>query len=127
MATFGPPIAVLAILFGMAIESGMLGATEGEEIREWRASLGAYLTMSAVAWLLIFGASLYSPILMAAAGLKVSASLGTGWLLTSVSGVLAGASSKTRGGQGGTPEFLLQFAPLFLSPAYLFWCRCWPV
>jgi hypothetical protein len=111
LATFGPPVAILAILFSMAIESGMLGMIEEEEIREWRASLGAYLMMSAISWASIFLASLYGPLLLAAAGPKAAASLGTGWLATSISGVLAGSSSKTRGGKGGILEFFLQFVP----------------
>ena len=111
MTAFGPPVAIVAILLSTAIESGLLGAAEEEEIREWRASLGAFLMFGAVAWAGIFGISFYGPLLIATAGPLVSTVLGTGWLATSISGVLAGGSEKTRGGRGGAWEYLAMFAP----------------
>jgi hypothetical protein len=111
MATFGPPAAILAIALSTAIESGLLGALEEEEIREWRASLGAYLLRVAAAWAIIFGISLYGPLLIAAVGPLRSAALGTGWLATSITGVLAGRGAKTRGGRDNAWEYLALFAP----------------
>jgi Patatin-like phospholipase len=109
--SFGPPVAVLAILLSVAIESGLLGAMEEEEVREWRASLGAYLMIIAVAWAMLFGISLCGPFVMVAAGPRIGAALSTGWLASSIAGAIAGGSAKTSGGHEGVWEFLVQFAP----------------
>ena len=111
MATFGPPMVILAFLFSTATESGLLGTLEEEETREWRASLGADFLRLALIWAVIFGISLFGPLLIGAAGPLVSAALGAGWLGTSISGVLLGGSAKTRGGREGIWEYLVLFTP----------------
>ena len=72
---------------------------------------GAYLLLCALGWTLAFGISLYGPLLIAAVGAGITALLGSGWLVTSIAGVLAGRSDKTRNGQGGVFEYVARFGP----------------
>jgi hypothetical protein len=111
MMTFGPPLVVLAFLLISSLESGLLGADQEEGMREWRASLGAYLLFCTLGWTLAFGISLYGPLLIAAAGPITTAFLGIGWLAVSISGVLAGHSAKTRNSRGNTLDCVARFAP----------------
>ena len=42
MMSFGPALVMIAIGRGSAIEVGLIGGYGEEDVREWRASLGAY-------------------------------------------------------------------------------------
>ena len=94
-ATFGVPLVMLAIGVGSALEVGLVGGYDEEDMREWRASLGARFLMIAVAWTLIFGLSLYGPLVIWLTNKTMAALLATGWITTSALGALAGRSSKT--------------------------------
>lgn len=94
---FGPPAFILAFSLFLMLCIGMLGNCFAEEKREWWARVGGYLVNFMVAWLLVSGLAFY-----ASQGLDKLASLpwlnrllSVGWVVSTVSGVLAGKSCAT--------------------------------
>jgi len=64
MMLFGPALVLLAVGVGSAIEVGLIGVDRDEGMRQWRASLGAYLLRIGTLWTLIFGMSIYGPLIL---------------------------------------------------------------
>ena len=113
MMTFGPLLVLIAMGAGSAIEVGLIGDYGEEDMREWRASLGAYLLMIGLAWTSFSAVSIYGPLLIWRAPTWISAAAGVGWVFTSAMGALAGRSARTdgRGGSHGPLEYVALIAP----------------
>jgi hypothetical protein len=97
MMSFGPLLVFAAISAGSAIEVGLIGHYGDEDMREWRASVGAYLLIIGTLWASFSALSIYGPLLIWKAGDIVAAAAGATWLVTSISGALAGRSARTDG------------------------------
>jgi hypothetical protein len=105
----GPACVLLTIVCGIAFAVGMLRDDLPEELREWWGSLAAQLLMIAVAWVAIHLIALYAIAFVLWAGPWLQGALGSGWVLTVASGVLAGSSNRT-GGLRSKPFFLDRLA-----------------
>jgi Patatin-like phospholipase len=118
VATLGPPLALLVIVVAFLAEVAVLGGTIGEAEREWWARLSAWLLMAAVAWSTLFGCILFVPALLITINDRyVNTGIVAGWITTTVGGLLAGRSRRTKDGSG-TPglEWLGLIAPhVFLA------------
>jgi hypothetical protein len=100
--TFGPPLVLLVFALGVIIQIGLMGADLPDPAREWLGRLRAWMMIFSVAWLVFGLTSIYGPLWIAALGAwsaKASVGLGTGWIVSTISGVLAGKSDKS-GGKG---------------------------
>jgi hypothetical protein len=95
MASLGPPLVVGIILVTVILAVGLLGTVLGEDEREWWGSLGGWLLILTLAWVLVVGLSLFGPLLIMAVPAGVRALLGSGWVATALGGVLAGKSART--------------------------------
>jgi len=122
---FAPPLACLAIMAGVSLLVGLMGADYPDGAREWLASVGSNLAMISAVWSIFFGIAVFGPwavskLLVQYSG-AASAALTT-WALTTLGGVLAGRSSSTNGStqQGNLfSRFLLQIAPTLFVVGYL--------
>jgi hypothetical protein len=99
MTTFGPPLLLLTVVLGLSLATGLLRNHLQEDMREWLASLCARLLLTAVLWAVINLIALYGTALFLWAGPWVQTALASGWLLTVVTGVLAGGSMRTGANQ----------------------------
>src|SRR5262249_58574651 len=112
LATFGPPVAVLAFVLGAIVHVGVLGRQLDEGAREWYASLCGWLMIYAAAWAAVFAVSFFSVPFLIWVGPWVKAALAAGWVGTAAAGVLAGRSPQTgAGGRTGLREILALVAP----------------
>jgi hypothetical protein len=114
LATFGPPLAILLVGICTSLEIGLLGRVLEEDEREWWAKFGGLLLLFAVGWAVLFLIVLYIPWLVELAGSDVlRSSLAVGWLVSSVSGAVAGRSASTGFVIGTAKKLLTRVAPWF--------------
>jgi len=101
-ATLGPPSALIIFLLAVTLQVGVVGITEPDAWREWRASMGAWVLIYALVWTGIFAISFYGPLgwHLLVNWTTTKATLISGWLASTVAAVLAGKSSKTDGSRG---------------------------
>jgi hypothetical protein len=101
IATFGPPLAVLAFIIAAYSEVGLLGRFLREDEREWWARVTAFLMIHAGTWFVVFGSAIYVPYLVQslsdAIGPMVTPAAVVGWLATAAGGAFAGRSATTGG------------------------------
>ena len=97
--SFGPPLLMILWLNGVALHLGLIGLGFQDFSREWLSRLGAFFAISALAWATLYGLFIFGP--YGAALLhnwsKTLTSATLVWIVTTVSGVLAGNSAKTSG------------------------------
>jgi hypothetical protein len=105
-----PPLVLLIIMLSIILAVGLLGAVAEEDEREWWASLCGWLSMYAVAWIVIVGISLFGPLLVMKLPGWGRAVLGMSWLGTVLSTLRAGESAKTGRGTTSRPLELLALA-----------------
>ncbi len=117
MMTFGPLLVLVSMGAGSAIEVGLIGDYGDEDMREWRASLGAYLLMIGLAWTVFAGLSLYGPFLLWKAQPVVASAAGAGWALISSLGALAGRSARTDGEKGHRNP--LEYVAIIAPPVFV--------
>jgi hypothetical protein len=94
----GPPAVIAIYLLAVVVHIGVSGRGFSEHVREWWGRLGGLMLASALGWLALTGAPVFAPFLVLWFG-QVMAGLGLAWIVSTVSGVIAGASSLT-----GKPE-----------------------
>ena len=99
MMTFGPALVMVAIGAGSAIEVGLIGGYGQEDMREWRASMVAYLMTIGTFWAVLCVLSIYGPPFLWWAGRRVAWAAGAGLVVTSVFGRTGGPERKDRRGQ----------------------------
>jgi hypothetical protein len=99
---WGPPAVVYAFSLAIVTLIGILGRQSTEGSREWWSRLGAWLGIYGAAWLVICVASVYGPYFVQMV-FDWKYSLGTGWIGTTIAGLLAGNSDST-GGKGSTSK-----------------------
>jgi hypothetical protein len=118
LTTLGPPLVLGTICVALFLAIAILHRQLGEELREWWSSMCARLVILALIWLSVTGVALYGTVLVIQAEPWLQLALGSGWLLTTVAGVLGGKSSATGNGSGQNRlvEWLAYLAPhLFLA------------
>jgi hypothetical protein len=97
---WGPPLIAMGWLTGTAIHVGLIGANYEDFAREWLARVGAFLNMVSLAWTLLFTLAVFGPYWISLLALhfgKTAAGLGSGWIITTIVGVLTGKSDRTNG------------------------------
>ena len=95
MMSFGPALVMVAIGAGSAIEVGLIGGYGQEDMREWRASLGAYLMIIGTFWAALCVLSVYGPLFLWRARGWAAWAVGVGLVVISVLGAMAGRSERT--------------------------------
>ena len=125
---WGPSMVLFAFSLAIVLLMGLLGRASPEDRREWWSRLGAWLCIYGVGWLLICVPAIYAPLWLGNLvdlGHSLTVTAGTGWLLTTAGGLLAGKSAKTSGEERQdkwtTPlEILARTAPfLFIAGVLL--------
>ena len=116
MMSFGPMVVIVAVGAGSAIEVGLIGKYGEEDMREWRASLGAYLLMIGCLWTGFSLLAVYGPLLLAITswGAPLAGSI---WVFISAFGALAGGSAKTNGVK--TSRSRLEYVAVIAPPVFI--------
>ena len=98
---FGVPAVIVTLLLAATLYVGLMGRDLGTEEREWWARLMAWAGIYSVTYTGLFAISLIGPALLIAAeeGAQTwfNEALASGWILTTLGGLLAGDSSSTGG------------------------------
>jgi hypothetical protein len=99
---WGPPILVVAFLLIGTLHIGLLKLIIGPEEQEWWGRLGGLLMLGVLAWVAIFGLSIFAPWVAEAEShwVKTKIGLALGWIATTIFGLLSGKSGHTSGGAG---------------------------
>ena len=127
IVTVGTPLMGLAMVGGVMLLVGLMGADYPDAAREWTAAIGARFAMIIGAWAVMFGLVIYGPWAVASI-FKWAESAGAvavlTWIATTLGGVLAGRSPKTDAGGGGTGskralELLVNVAPTVFLIGYV--------
>ncbi|HEV7518376.1 MAG TPA: patatin-like phospholipase family protein [Thermoanaerobaculia bacterium] len=112
----GPPLVVIGATLMAVLHLGLIGRSLADWIREWWARLGgSLLTASLFFWVPLLVIILYGPFLEAKAGPWLETFLASGWLLSTLGGILAGKSQRT-----GGPEDDRRLDWMARSAAYVF-------
>ncbi len=106
----GPPLILLALLLAGVVHVGLAGRSFSDDRREWISRVGGWLMVWMVVCLVIAGIALLSP--FALNSIWTQSTLGIGWVVTTLFGVLGGKSGAT--GAPNKPsklDAMLKFAP----------------
>ena len=117
MMCIGPLLVMIAIGAGSAIEVGLIGDYGEEDMREWRASLWAYLLLIGVLWMGFSLLSVYGPLLVWMVGTVVASLAGVGWAAISGLGASAGRSSQTDGVK--STRNLMEYVAAIAPPVFI--------
>jgi hypothetical protein len=111
-AVLGAPLVVAVFSLLVVVHIGLMGRLLLEDQREWWSRLGALLLGAMLIWLGIFGFAVLGPSLLIWTDRYVMALLSSGWVITTIGGVLAGKSANT-GGENPKPwlDLLARYAP----------------
>jgi len=114
-ASFGMSLIVLVFALVAVIHVGLAGRGFNEEAREWWSRVGAYLLIANTIIAALFAVALYSPLLIQLADRIwdwLNLTLGSGWLLTSIGGLLAAKNAtNAKNGAPGWRKILMAVAP----------------
>ncbi len=110
--TLGAPL-VLVWLYALAVlHTGMMGTRLTDGQREWLSRLGAWLMIVGLGWLAFFGVALFGPLLYELLGDYMRLALTSGWLLTTLGGILASrGSAHGQGAASSLRKILILLAP----------------
>jgi peptidoglycan hydrolase-like protein with peptidoglycan-binding domain len=105
VVTVGPPLIVLVFSATVALHIGLMGRDFPEAKREWWSRLGGWLLIAVVVWIVWFGIAIIGPLILRSQLVSdwVKWSLTSGWLVSTIAGVIAGKSSGT--GKPGTASW----------------------
>ena len=116
--TLGPPLVLLILALGMVLLIGLMGHDIPDSSREWLGRLRAWTMIYGAVWLLFTGISIYGPYVLYWAGSTAALSLGGVWSATSIGGLFAGKSGKTKGVTvEGQPDFKRAFLEILSTVA----------
>jgi hypothetical protein len=126
MIAWGPPLVVLALMVGVTLLIGLMGADFPDSTREWLSRFGALLSTCCAAWMALFAIGVFGPkwfAELAMASSKVAGGLFGGWVATTAAGLVAGRSSKTDGEDPRQSNIVLEWigkiAPTVFLVGYL--------
>ncbi len=109
--SLAPFLLLLVFSLTVVIHLGLAGRLLDYQVHEWWARYGAWILEVTIWGGGVFAVAAYGPAILAWAGEKLSAAGGVAWLLTTLWGVLKGASSSTSGETTTWAERLLPAAP----------------
>ena len=118
---FGMPLVVIVYMAVITLQMGFAGRDFPDEKREWWSRLGGWLFIFMLLWTGLFSLAIFAPALIVWASAYGSLSLGSGWLIASISGILAGKSPAT--GKGVSKpwiELLAKAAPYIFTAGLFF-------
>jgi hypothetical protein len=135
MMMFGPPLAMAFFSLPSIVHIGLLGSNFPDDRREWWGRAGAYIILYGLGWIVLCLLALWGPWFVAWVGdsspvyrITNGSGLTLTWLLSTVSGVLAGHSKKTghnSGADGNTANPLLQGVALVTPYVFIFGLLIW--
>ncbi len=96
-----PPLVLIWLFLVATLHTGLVGTGMGSHYREWLSRVGAWLLISAAAWGLLAGLTLLGPFVIEWAGDLVKGALVSGWIATTLAGLLA-----SRQQEGASPGYL---------------------
>ena len=104
---FAPPLVCLSLVVGASLHLGLMGSDYADGAREWIARAGSMLALTCAGWAALFVMAIHAPRWAAwllgehgATGLT----LVSGWVATTVAGVLVGRSARHQRGEGARPR-----------------------
>lgn len=118
----GPPLLLLTVVLVSVLHVGLLGRTFPDAKREWLARLCAMLSMTAVAWFIVMLLAIYGAVafrfLFASAwattawGRVIKTLVASGWIGTSLAGLIGANNAKSKPQSSGAPTgLILKLAP----------------
>jgi hypothetical protein len=112
---WGPPFGIGIVMLVLTVFIGLMGPRYLDQLHEWWSRLGAWLLISALAWIGVFCLTLYGPPVLdwlATVATSAVAALGLGWIAATISGIVA-ARSPGSGQRDAKPwvEMLAKMAP----------------
>jgi hypothetical protein len=119
VATFGPPLFILAVVVAAITNVGLLGPCLEEDEREWWASLTGLLMQYALAWLALFAILMYGiPGILRLVGGRtwLLGALTAAWAATSLGGAMSGHGMQSGLAGGGAIKTLVMKALRVLAP-----------
>ncbi len=107
--TVGPPLMLLWLYVSFSLHTGLVGRAMPDYQREWLGRMSGWLLIIALVWFVLFGLALIAPlVLLQLKRIPFTAEILTsGWLVTTIGGLLAGRSSKP----GPAKRLLISAAP----------------
>ena len=117
---FGMPLFVIVYMAIITLQIGFAGRNFPDGRREWWSRLGGWLFIFVLLWAGLFSVAIFGPAFIIWVSAYGSLSLGTGWLIASISGILAGKSPAT-GKRDSNPwmELLAKSAPYIFTAGLL--------
>ena len=111
-AMTGPPLLLMAVVVGIVVQVALVGPVGSESEREWWGRLAAAMLLMALGWFVTLGVIVYGPAVLIGSHQLMAAALASGWVATTVAGVLAGKSGATTGAGGDRRlEWIARVAP----------------
>ncbi|MEZ6124608.1 MAG: hypothetical protein R3C49_15725 [Planctomycetaceae bacterium] len=95
LATFGPPLTLMAFAAAAKVEVIFLGRTATESLREWFARLCAWCLIIASSWLSIFGLCLFGGLWLLQANRWLRTAFSLSWIGSAIGGLLAARSARS--------------------------------
>ncbi len=114
-AVFGPPALLMVFSVCGSLYIGLMGTLFDTDDREWLSRLGAWILIAAASYAVLFGLAIYGPLLIEKAYPHLKAGLLSGWLLTTIGGVLTGKRQAAVG-----KKLVLPSKILTISAPYVF-------
>jgi hypothetical protein len=112
IVVFGPPVIGSIFALIVVFHIGLMGREFSVAQHEWWNRIGAPLIMTMIAWSSVFGIAVFGPSVLDWMGVYLSATLTSGWIASTIAGVLAGKSSTTgEKSDNVILEFVAQIAP----------------
>ncbi len=100
LAVWGAPAVLLLMAAVSVLQIGLLGRWLPDDRREWWSRLGAWVAIFSAGTFALASLSIYGPLITAKLftwSKTIASGITVGWLLTTISGVLAGKSADTGG------------------------------
>ena len=94
---WGVPLLASAGLLGVIFYVGLMGRAFDTGVREWWARLVAWVLLYAAGWVVLFGVAFTGPEALDRLGGWAKTGLTSGWILSTLGGLVAGESSKSGG------------------------------
>jgi hypothetical protein len=103
LASWGTPLVVIVFLLTGALHIGLMGLFFPNEKREWWSRLTGWLLTWTLLWAGLFGLALFAPlgVILLGGWVKTKVAVVSAWVISTLSGLLAGKSPRTAGKGNG--------------------------
>ncbi len=129
----GPPLYLLVLHLGIALQIGLMGRDFPDSTREWLARAGALTLSVAAIWAMVFAIAVFAPFWVAklwlTSGVGISSAAGA-WVVSTLMAVLAGKSAKTKGVDESAPsysvilDYVARYGPFIAITGFLVLVAC---